>query len=78
MRAILGQRGSGNWLTHILMAVLGAMLAAGLLLAFNLDSGAVGIAAAFSVGLPTLWVTWAAYRDARRVRHTRLLDKPAR
>ena len=32
----------------------------------HLDSGAVGIAAAFSVGLPTLWVTWAAYRDARR------------
>ena len=32
----------------------------------GLDSGAVGIAAAFSVGLPTLWVTWAAYRDARR------------
>lgn len=30
------------------------------------NSGAVGIAAAFSVGLPTLWVTWAAYRDARR------------
>ena len=26
----------------------------------------MGIAAAFSVGLPTLWVTWAAYRDARR------------
>ena len=32
----------------------------------HLDSGAVGIAAAFSVGLPTLWLTWAAYRDARR------------
>jgi hypothetical protein len=32
----------------------------------HLDSGAFGIAAAFSVGLPTLWVTWAAYRDARR------------
>ncbi len=26
MRAILGQRGSGNWLTHILVAVLGAAL----------------------------------------------------
>ena len=32
----------------------------------HLDSGAVGIAAAFCVGLPTLWVTWAGYRDARR------------
>jgi NACHT domain len=32
----------------------------------HLDSGAVGIVAAFCVGLPTLWVTWAAYRDARR------------
>lgn len=32
----------------------------------HLDSGAVSIAAAFCVGLPTLWVTWAAYRDARR------------
>jgi|SRR5271165_696109 len=32
----------------------------------HLDSGAVGIAAVFCVGLPTLWVTWAAYRDARR------------
>jgi hypothetical protein len=29
------RRGSGNWLTHILIAVLGAVLAAGLLLAFN-------------------------------------------
>jgi NACHT domain len=32
----------------------------------HLDGGAVGIVAGFSVGLPTLWVTWAAYRDARR------------
>jgi hypothetical protein len=33
----------------------------------HLDIGAVaGIATAFSVGLPTLWVTWAAYRDERR------------
>ena len=32
----------------------------------HLDSGSVGIAAAFSVGLPTLWVTWAAFRDERR------------
>ena len=29
------RRGSGNWLTHILIAVLRAVLAAGLLLAFN-------------------------------------------
>ena len=35
MRAIPRQRGSGNWLTHILIAVLRAVLAAGLLLAFN-------------------------------------------
>ena len=32
----------------------------------HLDSGAVGIATALSVGLPTLWVTWAAYRDAKQ------------
>ena len=32
----------------------------------HLDSGAVGIAVGLSVGLPTLWVTWAAYRDTRR------------
>jgi hypothetical protein len=32
----------------------------------HLDIGAVAIVAAFSFGLPTLWVTWAAYRDARR------------
>ena len=32
----------------------------------HLDSGAVGIASALSIGLPTLWVTWAAFRDARR------------
>ena len=29
------RRGSGNWLTHILIAVLRAVLAAGLLVAFN-------------------------------------------
>ena len=35
MQAIPRQRGSDNWLTHILMAVPGAALAAGRLLAFN-------------------------------------------
>ena len=31
----------------------------------HLDSGAVGILAAVSIGMPTLWVTWAAYRVRR-------------
>jgi hypothetical protein len=35
MRAIPPATGSGNWLTHILIAVLRAVLAAGRLLAFN-------------------------------------------
>jgi hypothetical protein len=32
----------------------------------HLDSGAYGVVTAFCVGLPVLWVAWAAYRDARR------------
>ena len=31
----------------------------------HLDGGAVGIVVASSVGLPTLWVTWAGYRGKR-------------
>jgi len=33
---------------------------------YHLDGGAVGILVAVSLGLPTLWVTWAAYRGPRR------------
>jgi hypothetical protein len=32
----------------------------------HLDGAAVGILVAVSLGLPTLWVTWAAYRGSRR------------
>jgi NACHT domain len=32
----------------------------------HLDGGTVGILVAVSLGLPTLWVTWAAYRGPRR------------
>jgi len=32
----------------------------------HLDGGSVGITVAVSLGLPTLWVTWAAYRGPRR------------
>jgi hypothetical protein len=32
----------------------------------HLDGGTVGILVAASLGLPTLWVTWAAYRGPRR------------
>jgi hypothetical protein len=32
----------------------------------HLDGGAAGILVAVSLGLPTLWVTWAAYRGPRR------------
>jgi len=31
----------------------------------HLDGGTVGILVAVSLGLPTLWVTWAAYRGPR-------------
>ena len=31
----------------------------------HLDGGTVGILVAVSIGLPTLWVTWAAYRGPR-------------
>ena len=34
----------------------------------HLDGGAVGILVAVSLGLPTLWVAWAAYRGPRRSR----------
>ena len=32
----------------------------------HLDGGTVGILVAVSLGLPTLWLTWAAYRGPRR------------
>jgi hypothetical protein len=32
----------------------------------HLDSGTVGVFVAVSLGLPTLWVTWAAYRGPRQ------------
>lgn len=32
----------------------------------HLDGGTIGILVAVSLGLPTLWVTWAAYRGPRR------------
>jgi hypothetical protein len=32
----------------------------------HLDSGAVGILATLSLGLPVLWLAWAAYLEARR------------
>jgi S1-C subfamily serine protease len=52
MRAIPRQRGSGNWLTHILMAVVAA-LAAGRLLAFNgPGSGGSGISLPGSGAVP--------------------------
>ena len=32
----------------------------------HLDGGTIGILVAVSLGMPTLWVTWAAYRGPRR------------
>jgi hypothetical protein len=32
----------------------------------HLDSGAVGIVVALSVGLPALWLAWVGYLEARR------------
>ena len=47
------ERGSGNWLTHILIAVLRAVLAAGRLLAFNgPGSGGSGISLPGSGAVP--------------------------
>ncbi len=47
------RRGSGNVLTHTLMAILGAALATGLLLAFyNLGSGGSGISLPGSGAVP--------------------------
>jgi hypothetical protein len=36
----------------------------------HLDAGGWGLVLTVSVGLPTLWVTWAAFRDARRAGET--------
>ena len=53
-------------------AVLWALLAlpwvAGLVLArrHHLDAGGWAVVLTVSLGLPTLWVTWATFRDARR------------
>ena len=53
----------------VLLALLVLPWAAGLVLArrhHRLDAGSWGVVLTVSLGLPTLWVTWAAFRDARR------------
>ena len=52
----------------MLWALLALPWVAGLLLArrHHLDAGSWAVVLTVSLGLPTLWVTWATFRDARR------------
>ena len=52
----------------VLWALLVLPWVAGLVLTrrHHLDAGGWAVVLTVSLGLPTLWVTWATFRDARR------------
>jgi hypothetical protein len=50
----------------VVLFLLPWTVALALVLRHHLDSGAIGILATASLGLPALWLAWAGYRDGRR------------